>query len=91
MVITLEEAKAYLRVDTEEEDTLLLLLLATAETLCFGILRKEVDEREKPSEPVRTAILYGTSYLYENRENADFKELTLTLKCLLFGEREDVF
>ena len=30
-------------------------------------------------------------YLYENREQADFKDLALTLKCLLFGQRDEVF
>ena len=30
-------------------------------------------------------------YLYENREQADFKDLVLTLKCLLFGQRDEVF
>ena len=30
-------------------------------------------------------------YLYENREQADFKDLMVTLKCLLFGQRDEVF
>lgn len=91
MVVSLEETKAYIRVDTAEEDDLLLILIATSESLCADILRVEFDELEDISDTVRTAILYGVSFLYENRENADFKELTITLKCLLFGEREDVF
>ena len=33
----------------------------------------------------------AVTYLYENRETADFKELTETLKCLLFGIREELF
>lgn len=91
MYVTLEEVKNYTRIDSEEEDDFLLTLIATSETLCASILRVGLDELEPISETIRIAILYGVSYLYENRESADFKELTLTLKCLLFGEREDVF
>lgn len=91
MVVMLDEIKQYVRIDTADEDTLLLTLLATAESLCCDILRSSFDEMEEVPEPVKTAVLYGVSYLYENREQADFKDLTITLKCLLFGQRNEVF
>lgn len=91
MLVTLEEIKGYLRIDSADEDGLLLSLAATAESLCGDILRYGFKPDAEVPEPVRTAVLYGVSYLYENREQADFKDLTVTLKCLLFGQRDEVF
>ncbi|WP_395013586.1 head-tail connector protein [Robinsoniella peoriensis] len=91
MLVTLEEIKQYVRIDTADEDALLFTLLATVESLCSDILRSSFEEADKIPEPVKTAVLYGVSYLYENREQADFKDLAITLKCLLFGQREEVF
>lgn len=91
MLVTLEEIKSYLRIDSGDEDGLLLSLAATAESLCSDILRYGFQSYAEVPEPVRTAVLYGVSYLYENREQADFKDLTVTLKCLLFGQRDEVF
>ena len=91
MLVTLEEIKEYVRIDSADEDGLLLALEATAESLFGDILRCGFGPEAEVSEPVRTAVLYGVSYLYENREKADFKDLTMTLKCLLFGQRNEVF
>lgn len=91
MLVTLEEIKSYLRIDSADEDGLLLSMAATAESLCSDILRYGFQVDAEVAEPIRTAVLYGVSYLYENREQADFKDLTVTLKCLLFGQRYEVF
>lgn len=91
MLVTLGEIKGYMRIDSADEDGLLLSLAATAESMCSDILRYGFQVDAEVAEPVRTAVLYGVSYLYENREQADFKDLTVTLKCLLFGQREEVF
>ncbi len=91
MVVTLEEIKQYVRIDSADEDELLLDLSGTAESLCGDILRCSFEHGMEAPEPVRTAVLYGISYLYENREQADFKDLTMTLKYLLFGQRDEVF
>ena len=39
---------------------------------------------------MRVAILYALGYLYEHREEADHRSLTLTLRSLLFSIREGV-
>lgn len=91
MHVILEEVKQYTRIDSTYDDDLLLTLITTSESLCENILRVDLDDDIQISETVRTAILYGVSYLYENRESADFKELTTMLKYLLYGEREEVF
>lgn len=91
MVVDLEEIKQYVRIDSSEEDALLLTLAATSQNLCSDILRHSFEPEDEISDPIRTAVLYGISYLYENREQADFKDLILTLKYLLFGQRDEVF
>ena len=35
-------------------------------------------------------MLYTVSYLYENRNGADYHKLTLMLRALLFAQREGV-
>lgn len=85
-MVTLEEVKVYLKVEHEDEDTLIEQLLETSQQLCEDILRQSTD-----SEVLKTAILYGVAYLYEHREDAHHKELKETLYHLLLAERKDVF
>jgi uncharacterized phage protein (predicted DNA packaging) len=87
-LITLEEAKAYLRVDGNEEDDLIARLIASAERLCLDTIRKEEPE-EKAA--FKMAVLFAVAYLYEHREDADYHNLLLTLRAILFGERRDAF
>ena len=87
-LITLEEAKAYLRVDGNEEDDLIARLIASAERLCLDTIRKEEPE-EKAA--FKMAVLFAVAYLYEHREDADYHNLLLTLRSLLFGERKEAF
>lgn len=87
MLLTLEEAKEYLKVEYEDEDTLILTLLSTAEGICTDILRKELSEE---ADVAKTAVLYAIGVLYENR-GTDIKELIPTLKCILSGRRKEMF
>ena len=91
MIATLEEAKLFLRIDNSDEDTLITDLLKTSEDLCKDIIRQEFTELETIPKTLKTAVLYGVTYLYENREKADHKELTQTLSYLLFGIRKEIF
>ncbi len=91
MIVTLEEAKLYLRVDSDEEDDLIRELINSATNLVKDISRLSDEEFDRESAAVRIAILYAVAYLYENRENAAYKALTLTLRSLLFGLRQVVF
>lgn len=89
-MIALEEAKNYLRVDYNEDDALILSLLDTAMQLCMDVGRMDEIAFAQQEESCRTAILYATAYLYQNRENADHHALTLSLRSLLFSQREGV-
>jgi len=92
MVVSLDEMKNYLRVDTSEDDDLISTLIKSAEKMCISIVRKEEDEVIKENfEEYKVAVLYGTAYLYEHREEADHHELTITLRSMLFGARKAGF
>ena len=51
----------------------------------------DFDEMEEVPEIVKVGICYGVTYLYENREKADFDELTRMLKFLLYSVRKEEF
>ena len=102
-LITLSEAKTYLRVDTTEDDVLIGGLLLAAERLCADVARLSdaewaqagADPRKNDSAEIislraslRVAVLYALAYLYEHREEADHHDLLLTLRSLLFSVRE---
>ena len=89
-VVTLQEVKQYLRIDFEDDDTLLLSLISTAKQLVMDVGRMDEERFSENEDVVRTAMLYTVSYLYENRNTADFSKLTLTLRAMLFAQREDM-
>lgn len=90
MDVTLDEAKTYLRVTSNDEDGLIQGLIDTATKLVRDVAR--LDEDSEADEAVlRVAVLYTVAYLYEHREDADHNKLGLTLRALLFGVREADF
>lgn len=89
-MVTLQEAKNYLRVDGCEDDKLILTLIDTAQRLVMDVGRMTEKQLAENEETSRQAMLYTVSYLYENRNTADYHALTLTLRSLLFAQREGV-
>ena len=89
-MVTSQEVKQYLRIDFEDDDTLLLSLISTAKQLVMDVGRMDEERFSENEDVVRTAMLYTVSYLYENRNTADFSKLTLTLRAMLFAQREGV-
>ena len=89
-MITLQEAKNYLRVDHSEDDKLIQELLLTAKKLCMDVGRTDEEQLAENEDTVRTAMLFALGYLYENRNTADMKKLTLSLRSILFAQREGV-
>ena len=101
-LVSLNDAKEYLRVDTEDEDATIGVLLSTAGRLCADVARLTDEKWEAVNsdtedaslipirETMQVAILYALGYLFEHREEADHHDLTLTLRSLLFGIREGV-
>jgi hypothetical protein len=91
MQVTLEAAKSYLRVDSSDDDALISGLIVSAETLVREVTRLNDEELLPYKEIVEIAELFTIAYLYEHREEADHKNLTETVKYLLFPIRKEVF
>ena len=92
MLVTLPEAKEYLRVDAEDEDALILDFIGAAQEICMDVARvSEESDLADDLENAKAAVLYTVAYLYEHREEADHRGLLLTLRALLFGVRREGF
>lgn len=91
MLVTLEEAKNYLRVDTVDDDRLIETILSAAHQMSMDILRTDDPAVLEQEADANVAVLYATAYLYEHREEADHKALVLSLRALLSGSRKEAF
>ena len=95
MEVTLEEAKTYLRVSSDDEDSLIESLISAATKQVQDITRQSDEEfmanEEKALIRIRVAVLYTVGYLDEHREEADHHALNMTLRSLLFGTRKEGF
>ena len=91
MLVTLNEMKNYLRVDYDEDDALIESMIGASERLCMDVARMEDEGEFAAVENAKVAVLYAAAYLYEHREEADHRALTLTLRALLFGARKEAF
>ena len=91
LLVTLEEMKNYLRVDFDDDDSLLMHFIASAQKLCMDIARVEDESAFASEENAKIAVMYAAAYLYEHREEANHHALTLTLRSLLFGSRKEMF
>ena len=101
-LVSFNDAKEYLRVDTEDEDATIGVLLSSAGRLCADVARLTEEQWEAVNsdtedasltpvrETMKVAILYALGYLFEHREEADHHDLTLTLRSILFAIREGV-
>lgn len=90
-MLSLEEVKVYLRVDDDYEDGLIQHLMESATALCLDVVRSESVDQLAIYPHAKLALLYTIAYFYEHREEADHRELTLTLRALFFGIRQGGF
>ncbi|MGR5591326.1 head-tail connector protein [Peptoniphilus grossensis] len=90
-MIALEEAKSYLRVDFDDEDEMIESLIQSSIKHSMDVARVNSEEELSKNPNGKIAVLYMTAYLYEHREEADYSELNLTLRALLFGMRKAEF
>lgn len=89
MVITLEEVKTYLRVDSESEDVLITSFICSVGEMCEGILRYPLSELEVIPETIKQAICYGVACFYEQREKVEVTEVLEVMKNMLFSYRKE--
>lgn len=77
MVVTIDEVKQHLRIDHDDEDTLIEGLIAQAEAVAEDYCR--VSFGDEAAEPVRLAVMLMVSHYYENRDNPD-KQVYVTMR-----------
>lgn len=77
-IITLNEAKAYLRVTDDWEDTLILHLIATASESALAHA-DGLQPGDAVPESVRTAALIHVARLFDTRHNEEQPVASLTL------------
>lgn len=90
-MLSLDEVKLYLKVDQDDEDDIITGFILPAERMVADILRSDTDTLVENQPITKIAVLYTTAYLYEHREDADYHNLMLSLRAMLFGVREVQF
>ena len=92
-MVTLDECKNYLKVETNDDDTLIESMMNASIKEVKDMLR--VDDfksfKKKEKEEIRVAIFYTLHFLYYGRGNADHNDLMLTLRALLSNLRRAEF
>lgn len=69
-MLTLEETKLHLRVDSDDEDAPIQAMIDTATAACADYLNMEVDDLDAAAPaPVKSAALLLVGDLYLNRES----------------------
>jgi len=91
MIVSLEEAKQYLRVDGDEEDTLITNFILSAQEICEDVLRIQLSELDPIPEVIKQAILYTVAQFYELRENTDIQKIIEMVRRLLFAYRKEAW
>ena len=91
MIVTVEEMKSYLRVDFEDDDSLIENLITAAKKQCMDILRTDDEADLSAAQNGKIAVMFTVAYLYEHREEADHHAMDLTLRALLFGSWKEGF
>lgn len=94
--MTLQEVKLYLRVDNDDEDTLIQSLINTSIEMVQDILRFDLTEYETIPELINQAMLFIISTLHESRQVGNgneikMSELISTVKLMLEPYRKKVW
>ena len=73
-MITVEEAKLLMKIDGDEENSLISSLILTAQNIVEDLLRRPLSDFETLPETIKQAILLTISTLYEYRQISKEKE-----------------
>ncbi len=88
MIVTVDEVKAHLRIEDDDEDDYLESLVAQAQAVAEDFCRTQFPEAAP--EPVRLAVLLFVSHYYENRDNPDravYGTMRIAFENLLYPYR----
>ena len=89
MIVSLDEVKAHLRIQHDEEDDYLEGLIAQAQGAIEDYCRVEFEDNVP--EPVRLAALLHVGFFYENRDIPDmttYKAMRMAFDSLLYPHRD---
>ena len=89
MILTVDEVKAHLRIQQDEEDELIFTLIAQAQAVAEDYCR--VQFSDSAPEPVRLAVMLMVSHYYENRDNPDrqvYVTMRVAFENLLYPYRD---
>ncbi len=89
MIVTIDEVKAHLRIEDDDEDDYLESLIAQAQAVAEDFCRTQFSEAAP--EPVRLAVLLFVSHYYENRDNPDravYGTMRIAFENLLYPYRD---
>ena len=89
MIVTIDEVKAHLRIEDDDEDGYLESLIAQAQAVAEDFCRTQFSEAAP--EPVRLAVLLFVSHYYENRDNPDravYGTMRIAFENLLYPYRD---
>ena len=97
-MLKIEEVKNFLRVDSDEDDALILSLITTGKVLVEDIIRKPLTEFVNIPEPINQAVLIIVGTLYEERqvsksdkEGLSLKDTLDLVRRMLFAYRQEKF
>lgn len=89
MILTIEEVKAHLRIQHDEEDELIEGFIAQAQAVAEDYCRVQFEDTAP--EPVQLAVLLMVSHYYENRDNPDrqvYMTMRIAFENLLYPYRD---
>jgi len=89
VILTIEEVKAHLRIQHDEEDDLIEGFIAQAQAVAEDYCRVQFEDTAP--EPVRLAVLLMVSHYYENRDNPDrqvYMTMRIAFENLLYPYRD---
>ena len=96
-MLNLQETKEFLRVDGDDEDTLISSLIITAKALVEEVIRSKLEDFSEVPEPIKQAMLIVVSTLYEERQiskdksGVDIGETLDLVRKMLFAYRRAQF
>ena len=89
MVVSVADAKAHLRLETDDEDAFIESLIAQAQAVAEDYCRVTFDA--SAPEPVRLAVLLMVAHYYENRDTPErqiYVTLRMAFENLLYPYRD---
>lgn len=71
MIVTVDEVKAHLRIEDDDEDEYIESLIQQAQAVAEDYCRVSFADMDTVAQPVRLAVLLFVSHYYENRDIAE--------------------